>query len=662
MDFVLLAFNGLQLVVQAMQIGASMKQTNQVFDSILGKDVIESAYRQPNVAPPTFDQNIANALDRMSAAATYQPPRGAPPTIPTVDPADVYRVDDNSPAPIMPRLAEPDNAIELDDVEIGFDPLPMTPRLQTPEETAKLDEVDQQEAVELDSIDIDINDLPEIVAQQEPESPAPPEVSPPAPEATQAVELDSIDIDINDLPQRVAENQSTEPTFKEPTNLNNVLPTMPEMERPASRGNHSRSDSETGGKPVVARELDSGAEVFTIKHDQQAPKVEAPEMKAPEPAPERPASRGRHSISDSETAGKPVVARELDSGAVVFTIKHQDDPKPKAHVERAVEPAPPAPQQTVRERLDARVQVILAEQAKIQAERDKQQPEMKDKAERARAINADHDAQFVSRAEALLKSIKSDTQRMKDFNAAPPPAPVAPQTVTPQVTTAAPQAPKAEGPKVDVPPPIPPKPTMPKIEVAAVEAPTVAAPPPIPPRPTMTKIEVAAPAEPKVSTSVADMISTIKPVPVSEAKAQTAGRTGMMNHPPSKMKIMLDAINKHSGGGWENGPGEGHSVQFKNKGVDAFEVKSDKMVVQDHSSDNMEAMLVGFKAAYGNDKKPSINCPPELEQKWKDVAAKLSIQIELKGPVATADHSVTNTPAAPKQEAAVEMERRGPGM
>jgi hypothetical protein len=651
MDFTNLFYSGIKLAVQAMQIGASMKQTNQVFDSILGKDVIESAYRQPNVTPPTFDQNIANALDRMSAAATYIPPRGAPPTIPTADPAEVYRADDNSPAPIMPRLAEPENAIELDDVEIGFDdPLPIMPRLQTPEETATLDEVNPNQSVELDDIEIDINDLPEMVAQQER---APPEVDPP--ESAQAVELDDIEVDINDLPQQVAEKQrAPEPVFKEPTNLNNVLPTMPEMERPSSRGNRSRSDSETGGKPIVAK--------------------------------------------------------ELDSGAIVFTIKHQDDPKPTPPVERAAEPAPPppsaAPKQESRnefqERFMARVQAIQDEQAKIQAERDKQQPPMQDKEAAAKAIHADHDAQFVIRAEALLNRIKADTQKIKDFNSAPAPTFEEPKAAVPQA--AAPTPPAVEPQPVPV-PLAPPHVEVTRVEVeeqkafqaaanelggidldvpeikidtsfqdaanelggidldtpepiqkVTIEAPTVAAPPP-----PLTTIEVAK-EEPKASPVVVDMISTIKPVPASEAKAQTAGRTGMMNHPPSKMDIMLEAINKHAGGGWDKGPGEGHNVQFTNKGVEAFEVKSDRMVVQDHSSENMEAMLVGFKAAYGNDKKPSINCPPELEQKWKDVAAKLNVQIELKGPVPSAEQAAAKTPAAPKQEAAVEMERRGPGM
>jgi hypothetical protein len=171
-------------------------------------------------------------------------------------------------------------------------------------------------------------------------------------------------------------------------------------------------------------------------------------------------------------------------------------------------------------------------------------------------------------------------------------------------------------------------------------------------------------AAPKVAATPADeMVTTVKTVPPSPEKAQVADRVGLMNHPPQKMEKALDAINNHfknqGATGWQKEAGQGHDIQFKDgKGNNAFEVKSDKMVVQEHSSANMEATLIGFKAMYGDKQKPSINCPPELEKQWKDVAAKLNIQIELKGPVPKAEIAAMKKMDSPKVEAAVENTNR----
>jgi hypothetical protein len=223
---------------------------------------------------------------------------------------------------------------------------------------------------------------------------------------------------------------------------------------------------------------------------------------------------------------------------------------------------------------------------------------------------------------------------------------------------------------------IPPKNEAPKIEAAQVkepEAPKIKTPkietPAAEPSPSYfqafkekfkktPQVEPAAPAITAPTPAAQEVISTVKVVPATEAKAQVAQRVGLMNHPPQKMDKVLTAINdyfKDKGGGWEKDAGQGHDIQFKdNRGNQAFEVHNDKMVVKEHSSDNMEAMLVGFKAMYGKDQKPAINCPPELEQKWKDVAAKLHIEIDLKGPVPKAEQAAMKAPTAGKPEVAME--------
>jgi hypothetical protein len=171
-------------------------------------------------------------------------------------------------------------------------------------------------------------------------------------------------------------------------------------------------------------------------------------------------------------------------------------------------------------------------------------------------------------------------------------------------------------------------------------------------------------AAPTVAATPADeMVTTVKPVPQSPEKAQVADRVGLMNHPPQKMKQALDAINDYfkdkGASGWQKEAGQGHDIQFKdNKGNNAFEVKNDKMVVQEHNTANMEATLIGFKAMYGDTQKPSINCPPELKQQWQDVAAKLGIPIELKGPVPKAEIAAMKKIDAPTVEAVVDNTHR----